>query len=45
MDLKNENATLKKLRKQQETSLSEMLAHKEELATDEKSLKKWTWRM
>jgi hypothetical protein len=27
------------------TSLSEMLAHKEELATDEKSLKKWTWRM
>jgi hypothetical protein len=28
---RNENATLKKLRKQQEASLSEMLAHKEEL--------------
>ena len=37
---RNENATLKKLRKQQETSLSEMLAHKEELlqwVTDEKA--------
>lgn len=37
---RNENATLKKLRKQQEASLAEMLAHKEELlqwVTDEKA--------